>query len=769
MSWLNVKLILSREVRDQLRDRRTLFMIAVLPILLYPLLGMSFVQISQFLQEKPTRVLMVGAAGVVSDSDLFPLIDTQRPKRFNYLLFSDPTRARLLELHYSREDRRGRGMGTPDRRAEAARAVLAGEYDGEAVDAAVYFPPDFADRMEKCRQANLSRLEEIEVDAANGEPADPEPAFEVPEPEIIFSSANEKSQIAFARVSEVLDRWKDEILKNQLVAVGLPSSAAKPFDVEKSDVAEGTGLRGAALWSKVLPVLLLLWAMTGAFYPAVDLCAGEKERGTLETLLSSPAERTEIVMGKLLTIMIFSMATAVLNLVSMGITGWLLLAKLPQIGPPPAMAAVWISIALVPVSALFSAVCLALAAFARSTKEGQYYLMPVLLVTMPLVIVPMAPGVELNLGNSLIPVSGVVLMLRSMLEGNILRDWPFVFPVGAVTLACCVLSIRWAVEQFNSESVLFRESERFHVGLWLRHLREDRQPTPGVAGAVFCGVVILLVRFFMSLVLPQPDDFADFTFRQFAVLTAVIQLAAIATPALLMTLMLTSSPRKTLLLCRPRWLTLPAAVLLAVLIHPAVQSLQVGVTLLYPPNDANRGMLEALQEMLTAAPFWQVLLVLAVMPAVCEELAFRGFILSGFRHLGHKWRAVFYAALFFGVSHLILQQSIIACLLGVLIGYLAVQSGSILPSILFHVIHNTLTLAAVQVSHKITPQLLDRWPLLAWLVSPADEGMMFRWPVVVASALAAFVLLVWFQRLPYTKSPEEERYEALLRASQTDD
>ena len=79
--------------------------------------------------------------------------------------------------------------------------------------------------------------------------------------------------------------------------------------------------RRAAFWSKVLPFVVFIWALTGAFYPAVDLCAGEKERGTLETLLSSPAERSEIVMGKLLTIMGFSSATSLLNLLSMAITG----------------------------------------------------------------------------------------------------------------------------------------------------------------------------------------------------------------------------------------------------------------------------------------------------------------------------------------------------------------------------------------------------------------------------------------------------------------
>src|SRR6185295_18362303 len=136
------------------------------------------------------------------------------------------------------------------------------------------------------------------------------------------------------------------------------------------DVAEKEQ-RSAAMWSKILPFELLIWALTGAFYPAVDLCAGEKERGTLETLLSSPAERIEIVCGKLLTVMLFSMATAILNLVSMVVIGTLMISHFVDLGPPPLASVMWLLIALVPVAALFSALCLALAAFARSTKEGQ--------------------------------------------------------------------------------------------------------------------------------------------------------------------------------------------------------------------------------------------------------------------------------------------------------------------------------------------------------------------------------------------------------------
>jgi sodium transport system permease protein len=594
--------------------------------------------------------------------------------------------------------------------------------------------------------------------------------LQIPSPEIIYTTANEQSQLAFARLTLVLQRWMEEIVQSNLAASGVPPTAAKPFTVETADVAEQTSLHGAAIWSKLLPMLLLIWAMTGAFYPAVDLCAGEKERGTLETLLSSPAERSEIVLGKLLTIMFFSMLTASLNLASMALMGWFVLAKLPGLGAPPVFAVPWLVAALVPVSALFSALCLALAAFARSTKEGQYYLMPLLLITLPLAMLPMASGVELTLGNSLIPVAGLMLLLRSALEGGYWQVLQFTPPVVVVTLGCCYLAIRWAVEQFNSESVLFRESERLDMGLWLRHLLTDRKPTPTVAAAVFCGVLILVIRFVMSVALPEPLDF-----RQFAVTTLATQLAVVVVPALLMTLLFTSSPRKTLLLHRPSWLTLPAAVALAVVLHPAMNALQWAVMKLYPLGEEMHWVLRGMDDMLRSAPFWQILLIMAVTPAICEELAFRGFILSGFRHLGHKWRAIVFSAVFFGLTHAILQQSLIASLVGVIIGVIAVQSGSILPGMLFHMVHNSLALASTQISDAT----LERLPWLQHVLAPVEtvpqappwELDAFAWgstafsllPVAV-SVVATLALLAWFNSLPYTRSREEQEQDAIRRA-----
>src|SRR3989442_845746 len=167
---------------------------------------------------------------------------------------------------------------------------------------------------------------------------------------------------------------------------------------------------------RIFPFMLVMWSLAGALYPAVDLCAGEKERGTMETLLITPAGREEIVLGKFLTIWVFSTVSAILNLLSMGITTWQFGSRLPQ-GTLPVGALVWCIILSLPLSALFSAVSLAIGAYARSSKEGQYYLMPLFLVTMPLIFLTLAPGVDLSPFYSLVPVTGVALLMQRLMAG----------------------------------------------------------------------------------------------------------------------------------------------------------------------------------------------------------------------------------------------------------------------------------------------------------------------------------------------------------------
>ena len=259
-----------------------------------------------------------------------------------------------------------------------------------AYEAALYFPPDFSARLDAFHKAIRSRAE---ASAASKETAQRDATLEVPSPEILHNTASDKSRIAFVRLGEVLGRWTQRIGDDNLRASGVSVSEMRPFAVGSSDVAD-VKYRGGAMWAKILPVLMLLWALTGASIPPSISARARKKRGTLETLLSSPAARSEIVLGKLLTVMVFSIATAVLNLASMAITAEIALDHLSGYGLPPPMAVLVMGVALLPIAALFSALCLALAAFARSSKEGQCCLMPLLMLTMPLVILPMAPGLS---------------------------------------------------------------------------------------------------------------------------------------------------------------------------------------------------------------------------------------------------------------------------------------------------------------------------------------------------------------------------------------
>ncbi len=787
MNWSKVFLILNREIRDQLRDRRTLFMIFVLPVLLYPFMGMSMFQLMQFTQEHPTRVLVLGAEelppaiarselgvatgvvgatvrdALVSIPPLVEIVDDLAPYlasesqvegdaawRFNPRWFEDGDQVDLLhvELLPAPADR---SLGTATGatlspwllsqatdRQEQARAWLR---DG-TFQSVVILPPGF-----------LPRLEDFRKQLIAGQPY--QGTSQIPDIQVWHNTAKKKSEITRGRVLQVVRRWREAIIETNLEAAGISPQSTRPFDIEhgeEHDVADRRN-RYAAMWSMVFPFMLLIWSLTGAFYPAVDLCAGEKERGTLETLLTSPAERSEIVWGKLLTIMAFSIGTVVLNLLALAATGVFVLSRIPNFGPPPALAFLWLFLAMVPVAALFSALCLALAAFARSSKEGQYYLMPLFLITLPLVALPLSPSFELTLGNSLIPVTGVVLLLRSAIEGDYLEAFRYLGPVVMVTVACCWLAMRWAVDQFNKESVLFRESERFELGAWLRHLRRDRHWTPTVAAALMCGVLILIIKFFLGLAISptRVEPFAQIL---------VPQLVAILFPALLMTIIFTRSPRETLLLKKPRLWALPAAALLALAWNPVAQMLGAAVNDLYPLPSAVQ---QAVQELLngTAPSFWMQLALFALVPAVCEELAFRGFILSGLRHLGRKKLAILITSLFFGLTHAVAQQQIMAAITGMLLGYLAVQTGSVLPSMLFHFVHNGLVVGL----SRLTPAEVSQNPILRFLFEVQQQGgeaaIGIRWVTVALGAVLSLGLLYWFHRLPHAQTQEEELQAAI--------
>ena len=726
MKWSNVKLIFSREMRDQMRDRRTLFTVAVLPIILYPLMGMAMLQVSQFMREHPTDIWIVGADNLPESPAL--IVDGKVNSKF-----ASEKDQQLMQLIASQEeDREFKSLiqnfkATPE--AHGSRLIdqlLEEQMASRNVDLAVVIP-SIIDSPQM-------------IDAKDTSGAQPKIY-------IFHNSAKDKSKIAAQRFRAVVEAWQKTFVANVLHENEVPQTLVRGVAVTSSDVADKAGV-SAAMWSKLLPFIVMIWSLTGAFYPAIDLCAGEKERGTFETLLSSPAKRSEIAIGKLMTVISFSMATALLNLLSMAFTGLFVYSRLTggmgglAMGPPPLSALLWLVIALIPISGLFSAVALAAAAFARSSKEGQYYLVPLMMISMPLMMIPMLPAAKLDLGTSLIPVSGLMLLLRGLIEGQYEQSLQFFAPVCGVTLLCCWLSVRWVIYQFNSETVLFRASERFGVGAWVKQIASQRSELPSVGNALLCCIMILVLSFFVSFSLGGVPD----SFLSFAKVSTAQLVTTVLVPALFMAVILSKNPRKSLRLNACSVPIACAAVVMAICFHPLFMVFREFVMVVYPLTADMTGFESTFSNILAGAPgMWAILLVMAILPAVVEELAFRGFILSGLESLKNKWQAIAIASLFFGLSHSILQQSIITGVVGVILGIVAVQTRSIIPCILYHATHNSLTVLLSQTqSHHV-----DGSPILRHVLqSPENVGYEYNIGATIVMGALACGLLAWFIKFP---------------------
>jgi sodium transport system permease protein len=169
------------------------------------------------------------------------------------------------------------------------------------------------------------------------------------------------------------------------------------------------------------------------------------------------------------------------------------------------------------------------------------------------------------------------------------------------------------------------------------------------------------------------------------------QLGYVLTPPVVLALLLTSSPRRTLRLSWPSWRYLALAAALALTLNPLLMELNDWVEWLFPIPDSVKQQLGAMLGSIPDLP--TALLVLAVVPAICEEVAFRGFILSGLE-AGHRTRsAILMSALLFGFLHVLVSlfhQLFNATLLGIVLGLLAVRSRSLLPGIVFHMLNNGL-------------------------------------------------------------------------------
>ena len=363
--------------------------------------------------------------------------------------------------------------------------------------------------------------------------------------------------------------------------------------------------------------------------------------------------------------------------------------------------------------------------------------MPLMMVTLPLVLLPMLPGTTLSVGTSIIPVTGMFLLVRALVEGQYAHAMLFVPLVAMVTGICLWIATRWARKQFDDEAALFGGGEQWELGMWVRHLWRDRQTAATPAQGLACGAIILIALFFGKLAVTEiPTDFPGL-----AKLVLMPQLVMILFPALIMATMLTTSLRKSLRLNMPHWTILPLSVVAGLTLHPLYTLLAKSVSYAYPISEQATESMKPFVEQIGSAPITSVILLMAFVPAICEELAFRGFVFGGLLRNKGRFRAVLITAVMFGISHGIVQQSICATCMGLLLGWITLRTGSVLPTILIHFTNNALSVSMDRIAKS-------DWASSEVIIRSTETGPEYSLLWICVSAFTAGACIVYFWSLP---------------------
>lgn len=225
---------------------------------------------------------------------------------------------------------------------------------------------------------------------------------------------------------------------------------------------------GGNLIGGLIPYIIIILCFTGAMYPAIDLTAGEKERGTMETLLCSPVHRVNIVLGKFLMVMTASIATMCLTLLSTGVSfalggsfftggaktvaaGQAAAGMMPSIDP---LGIFGVFAMIAPVAMLFAALLLTISLYAKSYKEAQSYVSPLIIVVIMPAMMGMLPGIELTAKTALIPILNLSLVCKEMLSG--VWHWHYIALIFGSTCVYAAAALALCVRMFNREDVMFR-------------------------------------------------------------------------------------------------------------------------------------------------------------------------------------------------------------------------------------------------------------------------------------------------------------------------
>lgn len=649
MNWGLVRTLLGHELRMVFRDGRTLLLSILLPLLLVPLVLFSLSQVSERRKKEST----------VSYSCFFeestPFLHRMLSQINMVRLPGDPPPERMSIGRFQivmRVDI------TPD------QALQEGDVDLvlRVVDPAK-IRPEISHREQGATQLRRARFRTARFK-------------ETPELEVTYVANRTRSVDAMVQFTERFEKVLEYQRLRRLKVAGWKGKPEGLVAVDSQDLASAAQLTGAAL-GPYFTLFLVLFLVGGGSVAALDGLAGEKERGSLETLLTTAAGRSEIIAAKQLATLTVALVIAGIQLLNSLLYLVLGLVPLPQGFAVDATPGFFLALALLilPVAAFVAGVLTLVSGYSSSYKEAQVLLFPVFAVLCVLSMASMLPGLNLNTAIVLVPVANVSVALREVMVGT--YRWPWLLATSLCTIAWSAWLARRSARLLSDEQLVLPSLQESAL--------EARSPV-GFGREVVRWYALMFVGVLLL-------NAGLGTHLEAAVL--LNQLGLFLLVPLWMVRHYRLKAREAFSLRLPRW-----PVWLAVLAFiPMAHLVGVGVSVLtgimFP---VPHSYLEQFSQLLglKERPAWILYLGLAVLPGICEELAFRGTLLYALRNRPKMvpWKVAVTVALVFGLFHFSLFRIPPTAFLGFFLVLICWWSGSIYASMLAHMGNNALAVWA---------------------------------------------------------------------------
>ncbi len=486
--------------------------------------------------------------------------------------------------------------------------------------------------------------------------------------------ARQKIQQLF---SENRFEWINKFLKYDISE--FDDSRFVPLTIDFSDVASDRERSGHRV-AKILPFVLIMILVSGCSFAAVDLIAGEKERGCFETLLVSPVQRTNVIIGKMSIVVFSALIGLISNMVSLFITAKLGFFDLTGeqtfefiIGIETIAV---IFLCSLPMTVLFASLLMFISAGAKSYQSGQTLLMPFTFLAMIPAVTAILPGMRSDSILVLIPVANIVLVMRELLEGT-LKIWPLLVGNLINVLAASGVVIL-TVRGLNREGSLVPGSSTDSDRM-LKDFRNDP------VKVVFIGFIVVWLGMFYVMAPLQADNL---------ILGLLLTLwGLIFCAGLIMVKIQNLSFRKTLSLNNPGWSGWLGAVIFQTGFLPVILFFNHLLTNLLPlPDQWLEHFSDALMPDVST---FGLLMLMAVSPGITEEILFRGAILGSLRKKWSMTPVILVSGIMFGLLHFSVYRLFGATMIGFALAWMVYASGSIYPAIVAHILNNALALVVI--------------------------------------------------------------------------